>query len=209
MSVAALVLCAGASRRMGRPKALLPVRDGPGAEACDTFLGRILRLARRAGAAPVVVVAEPHGAAIRAAFAGDAGIGWAENPDPGRGMLSSVQAGLRALPEEAEGVLVWPVDVPLLQPATAEQVLRQAEGMIAVPVHGDRPGHPLFVPRRFFAEVLALPVHLGLRQLRRDHPEAVRLVAVDDPAVLRDVDTPEDLSAAWQGPPHIKDPQSF
>ncbi len=190
--IAAVVLSAGKSSRMGRPKALLPVDAGT-----ETFLQRIVRSCREAGAGlTVVAIGPPHGVEIRAAWSGDqADLAWAENPDPSRGMLSSVQEAVRRLPAEAEGALIWPVDVPFVQSATVRQLL-SARDRLVVPTMGCRGGHPIWVPRKMFAELLSLPHQVGLRQLRQDHPEALSLLPVADAAVLRDVDTLADLRDA-------------
>jgi molybdenum cofactor cytidylyltransferase len=184
MTVGCVVLAAGASSRMGTPKALL---DAGG----RSFVAAIAATARAAGVQPiVVVVGPPHEAAIRATLAGD----WivAHNPQPERGMLSSVQAGVRALPP-VDATLVWPVDIPAVQPETVRAVLAAAPGSTVIPTHGGRGGHPLRVPAARFAELLAIDSPLGLRALLQAQPSTVVRLAVDDPAILIDVDTPEDL----------------
>jgi CTP:molybdopterin cytidylyltransferase MocA len=207
---------------MGTPKALLPV---PGQGAGETFLERIVRLTGEAGVTEVVVaVGPPHGLAIRQAnehlvrssarssaspsTRSSAGTGplqtvsFAENPDPARGMLTSVQAAVRALPAEAEGTLVWPVDTPFVQNLTVFSILALAQkfdggghGDLVIPTHNGRGGHPIWVGRRLFQELLALPAEAGLRQLRVNHPQFVHFLDVADAGILRDLDTPADL---WQ-----------
>lgn len=193
--VAALVLAAGASTRMGTaaPKALAEV-------AGASMLERVLATLAAAGVEPVVVLGPPHGERIRGALPGSPRTAW--NPRPELGMLSSVQVGLRALAAGAvSGALIWPVDVPLVQTATVLQLLAaaQADGAagsprLVVPSHADRGGHPLWLPAALFTEALELPADSTLRCLRERHP--VLRLAVADPAVLRDLDTPEDLAAA-------------
>ena len=114
--IAALILAAGASQRMGQPKALLSVGGA-------ALLERVARTARQAGAAAlVVVVGPPHEALIRQRFS-DEEVFWAHNPQPERGMLSSVQAGLPQLPPPASGALIWPVDVPFVAVDTVRTAL--------------------------------------------------------------------------------------
>jgi CTP:molybdopterin cytidylyltransferase MocA len=184
--VTAVVLAAGASTRMGRPKALLPL-DGV------TFAERIAAIAIEGGAAEVLfVLGPPHGDAIREAL--PAGVAWTWNPAPERGMLSSAQAGVAALHHATAAALIWPVDVPLVAPETVRNLLAAEQHRIAVPQHAGRGGHPLRIPASLFRELLAIPVERSLRDLLAD-PARVLRVDVADPAILRDVDTPADYEA--------------
>jgi CTP:molybdopterin cytidylyltransferase MocA len=187
----AVVLAAGASARMGEIKALLPAGAG------RTFVGAIAEAARAGGCGGVlVVVGPPHGDAIRRAL--PPGASAALNPRPERGMLSSVQAGLAALPATATAALVWPVDVPWVRAETVRQILAAAPGKIIVPTHNKagkaRGGHPLRLPRAVFAQAAALDVDGGLKALLDARPELVERLPVADGYVLVDVDTPQDLA---------------
>ena len=192
--IAAVILAAGASSRMGTIKALLPLHG-------ETLLSRIVRLGRAAGAERLVVVlGPPHGERIAAALPPGVTVAW--NPDPSRGMLSSVQAALPGLfgpAEQGRGALLWPVDVPLVALASVQRLLAADPTQLAAPCHGERGGHPLWLPAALFPEVLALPATASLRTLRARHP--LTRVAVDDPGVLRDLDTPEDYSRALSEAP--------
>ncbi|MDB4970352.1 MAG: hypothetical protein JWN44_6041 [Myxococcales bacterium] len=183
----ALVLAAGASTRMGEAKALLRTRDG------RRFVEAIAATARAGGCGGiVVVVGPPHGEAIRGALPTGASAAW--NPRPDRGMLSSVQAGLTALPAGASAALVWPVDIPYVAATTVRAILDAAPGRIVVPVHNKRGGHPLRIPRRWFGEIAALDPERGLKALLEAHVADVERLSVADKAVLVDVDTPEDYA---------------
>jgi CTP:molybdopterin cytidylyltransferase MocA len=187
----AVVLAAGASSRMGEVKALLPAADG------RSFLGAIADAARAGGCGGVlVVVGPPHGDVIRRAL--PTAVSVALNPRPDRGMLSSVQAGITALPAMATAALVWPVDVPFVRAATVSAILRATPGKIVVPTYDSRGttrgGHPLRVPRAFFGQVLALDLELGLKGLIDANAAAVERLVVDDANVLVDVDTPADYA---------------
>lgn len=209
---AAVVPAAGRSRRMGRPKLLLPFGAG-------TVLGATLAALAAGGARRIAVVGRPddrdldawlrRGAAselarrLRLSGAPGPDLLRAINPEPERGMLSSVFAGLEALggagaeSDAEEVVLVCPADLPALSPATVAAVLeRSAAGAaLALPVHGGRRGHPLAIGPALLREVPALDLAVGLRQLLERHPGEVAEVAVDDSGCLRDVDTPEDYRA--------------
>jgi molybdenum cofactor cytidylyltransferase len=187
----AVVLAAGASSRMGEVKALLPAGDG------RSFVSAIAEAARAGGCGGVlVVVGPPHGDAIRRALPRDTSV--ALNPRPDRGMLSSVQAGLTALPAATTAALIWPVDVPFVTAATVRRILHATPGKIIVPMHNNRGkargGHPLRLPRAFFGQVMTLNVELGLKGLLEANATSVERLPVDDANVLVDVDTPEDYA---------------
>lgn len=188
MSITAVILAAGASRRMGgSPKALLELQG-------ETYLARITRTARAAGATNVLVVAgPPHGERVRARLPVGAAVLW--NPDPGRGMFSSVQAGVAGLPRGTLSALVWPVDQPLVREDTVRRVLAAQPGRIAIPRYQGRGGHPVRIPVACFGPLLALPAEATLKDLI-DRQAALRVdVDVEDEWVVQDVDTPEEAQA--------------
>lgn len=188
---AAIILGAGASTRMGQPKALLRVRESND----QTFAAAIFATARAAGAGEIVfVLGPPHGEAIAAALPAGARTAW--NPDPARGMLSSVQAGLAALQQGCAAALVWPVDQPWVSRDTARAIIAAPADRIALPVHGGRGGHPLRVPADLFPSLMALPLDRGLRGLLQDHPDRVLRIEVPDPGAVTDADTPADYARA-------------
>jgi molybdenum cofactor cytidylyltransferase len=186
----AVILAAGSSTRMeGKPKALL--RDSHN----QTYLTRIAVNAREGGAGGVlVVVGPPHGDAVKKAL--PPGVAAAVNPRPERGMLSSVQSGINAVPRGCTGVLVWPVDVPFVKSTTVRALINAPGAKLVLPTHQGKGGHPLRIPQQLFAEVMALDGDGGLKALIDARPNAVERLAVDDPAVLIDVDTPDDAADA-------------
>lgn len=185
--IAAVILAAGASSRMGAVKALLAI-DG------ETLLARILRLACESGAERLVVaLGPPHGERLAATLPAGVQVAW--NDDPSRGMLSSVQAALRLLAATpGPGALLWPVDVPLVAAATLQRLLAADLTQLVIPCYDGRGGHPLWLPAALYGEALALPAAASLRTLRDRHPP-LRL-AVEDPGILRDLDTPADFAHA-------------
>jgi molybdenum cofactor cytidylyltransferase len=184
--IAAVVLAAGASTRMGQPKALLRTPDG------RRYVDAIADSARSGGCGQVVVVlGPPHGESIRAALPAPAASAWNANPE--RGMLSSVQAGLTALWADVEAALIWPVDIPFVEPATVAALVVHS-GTIVVPVHNGRGGHPLRLARAHFAEVMTLDPARGLKALLDAHAADVTRLLTADGAVLVDVDTPDDYA---------------
>ena len=189
MSLAGVVLAAGRSARMGSPKALLDFRGVP-------FVVRILEAlqALEVKTRMVVIGSDPH---IRTAVAEhDCLI--VENPDSESGPIASLRAALRALqPLQPSAVLVWPVDLPHVRVATVERLLeshRRSGAAIVVPVFGKRRGHPVIWGARLFSELLEDPTATreGARALMRAHTADVCAVSVDDPAVIDEVNRPED-----------------
>jgi molybdenum cofactor cytidylyltransferase len=124
------------------------------------------------------------------------------NPRYAEGMLTSIQAGIAAAPADAEWFVIALGDQPWLRTATVELLLEEAntaaeEGQsIVVPSYGGRRGHPLIVHSRHRREIVGLDAEVGLRELLRRHPEAVRHVLVEEEGVLMDMDTPQDYEQA-------------
>lgn len=185
----ALVPAAGASRRMGRPKLLLPYAGG-------TVLGATVAALRAGGCDRVLLVTAPGDAPL-ARFAGTSGCLLAVNPTPERGMLSTLWAGLAALGAGGSPLLVAPGDLPRLAPATVAAVVAALDdgAALAWPRCAGRNGHPLGIAARLVGEIATLDPAVGLRQLRDRHAATSRTVDVDDRGCVDDVDTPEDYAA--------------
>jgi len=185
--IGAIILAAGASRRMGFPKPDLPYRN-------STFLGATAQACEAAGLKPVVVVVSPetHNAL---AIGHLPNLLVVENETPHTGQLGSLKKGLRAvLNRPVEGVVVWPVDQPHVRVDTVQQLIetyRRSPRGIVVPTYDGRRGHPVLFGRAVFDELLATPEDLGARAVVRADPSRVVEVAVPDRAVLEDIDTPE------------------
>lgn len=183
----AIVLAAGESRRMGAPKLLLPFSG-------KTVIEAVLDTVKASPAEGIVVVAGAGAEAI-AEKAKAYGALVALNPDYRSGMLSSVQCGFRQLPPEAEAALIFLADQPALKPYVADilvKAFRRSGGHIAVPVFDRRRGHPVLISALYRTEIQSLDPEVGLRQLLDRHAGDILEVPVDDPAILRDLDTPED-----------------
>lgn len=184
MNVAAVVLAAGASTRMGRPKALIEWRGRP-------FFVHCVERAEAVGCCPVVIV---WGAAPLPAFPGAVeNRGWRDGP------LSSLQVGLRAvLPADPSGVLVLTVDRPHVSEDTLRRLLEahtRDPDVVVQPKLGETTGHPVLHPRAVVNALLRLPPTDTVRTvLGRPAVRGTRVrVDVDDPAVLENLDTPEAL----------------
>lgn len=168
---------------MGCDKRLL-VRDG------RTLLQGAVAALCDAGLRPVVVVtrSEPRPDLF-------AGVLQVINPDPERGMASSIVLGLAALPDGVEGVAVLPADMPLVRAEHVRLLIAAFRpDSICVPAFDGRRGNPVLLGRRFFAEMAELSGDAGARRLIEAHADSVIRVPMPDDGVLVDVDTPE----AWR-----------
>jgi glycerophosphoryl diester phosphodiesterase len=189
----AILPAAGASRRMGRPKLLLPLRGRP-------LVTGVVEALRGGGVDEIVLVTSPEDDDLRA-WAHGAGLTVAVNPDPDRGMLSSIREGIAALGGSAElarrgsTLLVSPADLPNLRAETVSGLLqRMAESgaPIAEPLYRGKRGHPLAIAPALIPEIDTLDPDVGLKQLRDRHEAALLEFEVGDAGVVQDVDTPED-----------------
>ena len=186
MKIAGVILAAGRSSRMGRDKALLPYGN-------STFLSSLVD-AFHGHFDPVIVVLGHHAEQIRPAVVNAQVV---VNDSYERGMLSSLQAGLRALPADVDGVAFTLVDHPGLGSDTLSRLVEAFEssvGSLALPTYRGERGHPAIISPDVIAELLALPPEASAKLVLRTHyPKAV-FVEVDDPAVVVDIDRPEDLA---------------
>jgi CTP:molybdopterin cytidylyltransferase MocA len=191
VNAGAVILAAGESRRMGRPKAYLPFRGG-------TFLSGIAAtLGRRC--APVIAVFgfDADRLIARLESSGPAMVTGVENPAWELGMLTSLQAGLRAVPPACDAVLFTLVDHPAIQSATIDALLL-SEGAIAIPRFKNRRGHPVLIRRRVMEEFAAEPPHSKVRDVIDRHAAEIDYIDVADPGISDDIDDPalyEDLLA--------------
>jgi molybdenum cofactor cytidylyltransferase len=190
--VVGVILAAGASSRMGRPKALLPIGG-------DTFVTRVCRTLLDAGVDDLVVVTgAEHGAVAEAVRAAGLPARVVENPRRDEGQLSSVLAGLAVADRPGvDAVLVHLVDAPLVRPETARAVLdafRRTRAPVVRPEAGGRHGHPVLFSRRVFDDLRRADPAVGAKAVVRAHAAEVCNVPVEDEGACRDVDTPEDYA---------------
>ncbi len=193
--LAAVILAAGDSRRMGTAKALLATGQG-------TFLERVVAAA--ASLAPVLVVVGREAAAIREAHP-HLGVGWVVNEHPAYGQLHSLRLALAALPAETAGAVVLLVDHPLVTAATVASLAaawRRRPSAIAVPVYRGQRGHPVIFPRAVWGELFAVPLEAGARAVVLAEEGRLLPVAVDDPGVVADIDTPDAYRTLVPGASH-------
>lgn len=201
MKVSAVVLAAGAARRFGRPKQLERWPD----ETSPTLVERAVHLAAASGVSEVLVVTGNRAEEVAALFLDAAAypvpIYSTFNPRWEEGQGFSVAAGVAALSPDTQAALFFLSDQPRLNSSTAKAILKafeqsgpEGEAAIIFPTYRGKRGNPVLFGQLYFAELKALEGDVGGRAVVKAHPEAVQEVAVDDPAILEDVDTPEDLA---------------
>lgn len=200
-SMPGIVLAGGRSSRMGRPKALL---EFPSAQR--TFIRQVTETLRNAGLAPLAVVTGEHHQMIAAEMLGT-GVAVLHNLQHDEGQLGSLLHGLRWAFAETPGdwVLSTLVDLPAVRSSTMASILeapRAADVRAVRPVVGDRHGHPVVWHRDVLPLLDVADPALGARTVMRALAASgvVLDVPVDDPAVLTDVDTPEDYASLLREP---------
>jgi CTP:molybdopterin cytidylyltransferase MocA len=181
--IAGIILAAGASSRMGTPKALLDYRG-------ETFLNRLIRVLGTV-CDPVIVVLGYHADEVRAGACGRAR--FVVNPDPSRGQLSSLQTALAEVPQDAEGFLFMPVDCPSAELSTVERIVETLRGpeqaLLVIPRHEGLRGHPVCARRELIAEFMAAEGQA--KEVVRRHVDRTHYVDTIDAGVLSDIDDPE------------------
>ncbi|MDQ0316575.1 molybdopterin-binding/glycosyltransferase family 2 protein [Amorphus orientalis] len=188
-TVAALVLAAGRSTRMGSPKMLATIDGMP-------LVRRVVEAAAASRADPIVVVTGHGGDAVRGALDG-LSVQTVDNPSYADGLSTSVRAGLAALPDEADAALVLLGDMPMIEPAMIDRLIDAFDpekgALIVVPTHGGKRGNPVLWSRRFFTELMAVTGDKGGRDLLAEYPDAIVEVELGEAAAM-DVDTREVLA---------------
>ncbi len=186
-TVTAIVLAAGESKRMGRPKQLMPFGD-------VTMLEKVVATILQAGLNEVIVVLGHRAREIAPRLAGRPVV-IVTNPDYWQGMSSSLRCGLGRASETVAAFMVVLGDQPLIGrdivAKLLEEFARGGPGIVA-PVYRGQRGHPVIFSSEYRLELLAVTGDAGARVVVEAHPEAVRYVEVDSPAVVTGIDTEAD-----------------
>ncbi|MDB5655342.1 MAG: 4-diphosphocytidyl-2C-methyl-D-erythritol kinase [Tardiphaga sp.] len=195
-NVAAIILAAGRSTRMGGPNKLLAELNG------KPLVRIVAEQAVASKAISVTVVTGHQAAEVEKALAG-LKVKFVRNPDFAAGLASSVKAGIAALPADADGAVVCLGDMPLIDARLIDRLIEafapERGNLIAVPVHEGRRGNPVLWSRRFFGELMTLDGDIGARHLIMKHGEAVAEVPVEGNGAFLDIDTPQALAEARRG----------
>jgi molybdenum cofactor cytidylyltransferase len=190
--VAALVLAAGQSRRMGAVNKLLAEVDG------TPMLRRVVEAVLASRASPVIVITGHQADRVRAALDGCA-VTFVHNPDFAEGISTSLRAGLQAVPAAADGILVCLGDMPRVSAAMIDRLIAAfdpaAGAGICVPVHDGKRGNPVLWARRYIPEMRDVEGDVGAKHLIGQHADDVREVEIESDSVLIDIDSPDALAA--------------
>ena len=185
--VAGLILAAGKSERMGRPKALLPFRG-------SCFLTHVLTEASRSNLIDVKVVLGHHAESILQSLP-EIRPRALVNPGYEDGQLSSLQCGLKHLSSaRLDGVMVFLIDHPMIHRDLINQLIEtfsRNDVPIVIPSFEHRRGHPLIFGADLLDELMAAPLEQGAVSVVRKHSHEILHLEVDEPGVLVDIDTPE------------------
>ncbi|MBV9960436.1 MAG: nucleotidyltransferase family protein [Acidobacteria bacterium] len=191
--IAAILLAAGRSRRMGAFKPLLPFGDETVIEAC-------IRHLLAGGVEEVVVVVGHRADEVRAQLA-QLPVRFAVNEEAESEMGVSIARGVEALSDEAEAVFIALADQPAIPPEAVRRLLdeRQRKGAsLLIPVHEGRGGHPVLIDLKYRAELLRLDPQSGLRAFFRKHRAQVLRLPVSFPGIARDMDTWDDYRSLYR-----------
>jgi molybdenum cofactor cytidylyltransferase len=192
-NVAAIILAAGRSTRMGGPNKLLAELNG----------NKLVRIATEQAlaskACEIVVVTGHQAELVEKALAG-LKVRFVRNPDFAGGLASSVKAGIAAVAENADGAVICLGDMPLISADLIDRLIEafapDRGNLIVVPTASGRRGNPVLWSRRFFSELMTLDGDIGARHLIAGHAEAVAEVPVEGQSAFLDIDTPQALEAA-------------
>ncbi|MBI5215046.1 MAG: nucleotidyltransferase family protein [Ignavibacteriae bacterium] len=186
--IVGVILAAGASSRMGTPKPLLKIGE-------ETFLQRIVRVLHSARVMENILVLGSHAEQLQASLS------WFDgkivvNNHWEQGQMCSLRAGLSAVEiEKAHGVIVCPVDRPLLTQSLVVDLLQgfwKSNKNIVLPKYNERRGHPVIFGTSMFDALQTAPMNESARFIIHNHPEEILEVPVDEEGVLVNIDTPDD-----------------
>ena len=186
--ISAVILSAGESSRMGRPKALLPIEG-------QTFIEKIVAALKKSSVGKVIVILGHNADEMRRRIE-HLPVEILVNPDYQLGQLSSLHVAVRHLEKETDcdGMLVHLVDHPYIDAELVELMIerfRASGKVIAVPRYGGKRGHPVIFSRKLFSELLAAPMDQGAKAVVNAHRDDTLEIDTEDEGITVDIDTPE------------------
>ena len=191
MNIAAIILAAGQSSRMGAFKPLLPWGEHTVIDACVKYF-------YDGGVTSIVVVVGHRAEDLRKHLA-TSRVTFALNPDPTSQMDASIRVGINLVAQEAKAVFITPVDYPAVSSDTIASIAAEwSNGSPLVkPTYQGRGGHPVLIDSAFRDELLRLESTVGLKGLFEGHKSEVKRLEVESPYIARDIDTWDDYRALY------------
>lgn len=189
MTIAAIVLAAGRSSRMGPRNKLLEIVDG------KPIIVRVVDTALQSGTKPVIVVTGFEAERVANSLYGlDVTI--VRNPDFEQGLSTSLRAGLPALPPDCDGAVILLGDMPQIEGADIDALIATAKdrNLICVPINNGNEGNPILWGAAYFPEMMQLSGDAGAKQLLAKHRERIVAVPIASDRIFTDIDTPSDLA---------------
>jgi molybdenum cofactor cytidylyltransferase len=186
--IVAVVLSAGESSRMGRPKALLPIGN-------QNFIERIVAALKQSQAGRILVVLGHNADEMRQQIE-HLGIDIVINPQYKKGQLSSLQSAIRSIEkdDDCDGLLVHLVDHPYIDARLVDLMIQRfykTKRLIVVPRHHGKRGHPVIFSRELFGELLTAPIDEGAKAVVNAHRQETLEIEWQDQGITVDIDTPE------------------
>jgi xanthine dehydrogenase accessory factor len=185
--VTAIVLAAGESNRMKEPKLLLPYKE-------KSIIRTIVETIGQSKVHETVVVLGANREKIQEALE-DSSVTFCTNRNYKKGMLSSLQTGLKSLPDHSDACMVFLGDQPMITPGIIDAIIdaysRTQKGIV-LPVFENRRGHPVLIGKKYIPDINAIDPKVGLRDLIWKFPDDIAEVGVDEEGIIRDIDTRED-----------------
>ncbi len=189
MTIAVLVLAAGLSSRMGRQKALLPIKG-------ETIIEHLVSVFHENDVKVFIVTGYRGQDVVRTLKNRE--VTFVENPKYELGMFTSVQAGVRVLQPAIDGFFVMPVDIPLVKSETIKSMInehKKSPGKIIYPVFGGKRGHPPLIPGNLVPVMVHWSKEGNLRDILNSYSDLALEVEVDDKGILIDIDTLDDYES--------------
>jgi molybdenum cofactor cytidylyltransferase len=192
--LAAVILSGGASRRMGSPKALLSYQGRP-------FLEHLLDVARhpKIGVRRVVLGADAGPIVNEVNLAPDEVV---VNDEWEKGQLSSIQAALRSLPPNTDGIVLLLIDHPLISSGLVGELIDsfyKSRKSIVVPVYEGRRGHPVIFSAALYEDLMKAPLETGARSVVWAHAGEVQVVQTNEEGCVLNLNDPDTLQKALRG----------
>lgn len=192
--LAAVILSGGASRRMGSPKALLSYQGRP-------FLEHLLDVAKheKIGTRRVVLGADADPISKEIKLLPEEVV---INEDWERGQLSSIQAALRSLPVQTDGIVLFLIDHPLISAPLVDELIETfytSGKNIVLPVYEGKRGHPVLFSSALYAELMSAPFETGARSVVWAHADQVQIVQTNEEGCILNLNDPDTMQKAFGG----------